>query len=375
MRPRIRAIKPEIGSDEDLWDLGLETGLPVYQAFTLLWCCADREGRFEWRPRALKAVCLPYWDGDFSRVLDALTTRGFLVRYTSPTREGRVYGLVRTFAKHQHINGREPASELPCPEECEVIQTLGASLSRDSRVADVMPTRASRDDPFPSLPDPDPDPDPGRGAGGTGGSVSRGSESDEQETAPERPQPTSRGVAATRVPTQTRNRATAPSTARREASSTVTSDAPWLQRPPSSLDEALSWPLRERSKSCLQFSHAADWSCPQQWPEVRAVEERFSETLRRTRVPLGAPSRDSGVRAVLGLFADGVELDPLLEAIGRAGTDEWFRQGRKGLSSLTLEVYRRLVSGPAKPERVETAAEMLERLKAEGRAANAGAGR
>lgn len=163
MRPRIRTIKPEIGADEDLWDLGQETGLPVYQVFTLLWCCADREGRFEWRPRALKAICLPYWDGDFSRVLDALMTRRFLVRYTSG---GREYGLVRTFLKHQHINGREPASDLPCPTEPESIQPFDASMTRGSRDDDEFDSRARRDDPFPSRSLPDPDPDPG-GAGGT----------------------------------------------------------------------------------------------------------------------------------------------------------------------------------------------------------------
>lgn len=114
MRPRIRTIKPEFFQDEGLWDLAAESGLPVHLAFAGLWCFADREGRFEWRPRALKAGILPYWDGDFSRVLDALAGGGFLVRYAV---DGRDYGLVHTFAEHQVINQRESKSVLPAPNE------------------------------------------------------------------------------------------------------------------------------------------------------------------------------------------------------------------------------------------------------------------
>lgn len=135
MRGRIRSIKPDIGKHEGLWDLGVETGLPVYQAFTMLWCYADRAGRFEWRPRSLKTDILPYWDGDFSRVLDALATRGFIVRYVSGTRE---LGWIPSFERHQVVNGRESASELPAPEESTIIP---AESTRAPRVDDACPTR------------------------------------------------------------------------------------------------------------------------------------------------------------------------------------------------------------------------------------------
>lgn len=117
MRARIRTVKPEIFLDEELWDLGQETGLPVLQAFEGLWCYADREGRFVWRPRALKPLILPYWDGDMSHVLDALWSRRFLVRYTSST--GQDLGAVRTFKRHQLLNNRETPSELPDIATCE----------------------------------------------------------------------------------------------------------------------------------------------------------------------------------------------------------------------------------------------------------------
>lgn len=114
MRGRIRTFKPELFKDEELWDLGVETGLPVFQAFTGLWPYCDREGRFEWRPRALKTDVLPYWDGDFEAVLNALASRSFIVRYTV---DGREYGWVRTLTKHQRFDHREVPSELPSPPE------------------------------------------------------------------------------------------------------------------------------------------------------------------------------------------------------------------------------------------------------------------
>lgn len=139
MKARIRSIKPEVHTDEDLWDAEQETGLPLFRAFTGLWNWADREGRFEWKPRQLKAGILPYWNDDFSRVLDALVTRGFIVRYTV---DGREYGWVRNFAKHQAVNAREEASKLPPPSNTSnVSKDLHASGTRDGREDDASGTR------------------------------------------------------------------------------------------------------------------------------------------------------------------------------------------------------------------------------------------
>lgn len=143
MRPRIRTVKPEVHRDEELWDLGVETGWPMFQAFIGLWNCADREGRFEWRPRALKALVLPYWDGDFARVLDAFATRGFVRRYTVG---GRDYGLVRTFTRHQSINNREEESTLPAPPDDEPESPNDPPTpTRGARVDDASATRGARE--------------------------------------------------------------------------------------------------------------------------------------------------------------------------------------------------------------------------------------
>lgn len=114
MRQRIRTYKPEIFTHERLWDLEQETGRPLFRAFFGIISCADREGRFEWRPRALKALVLPYWDGDFEEVLYDLVRGGFLVPYTVG---GRDYGWVPGVPEHQRIDHHEPKSELPAPPD------------------------------------------------------------------------------------------------------------------------------------------------------------------------------------------------------------------------------------------------------------------
>jgi hypothetical protein len=132
---RIRTVKPEFFSHEDLYDLESETGLPVRLAFVGLWTVCDRAGRFKWRPRSIKAQVMPYDDIDFSRVLDALATRGFVVRYAS---NGVDYAWIPGFNRHQVINNREAASVLPEPPEGP--QNIG-----DSRVGHASVTREARE--------------------------------------------------------------------------------------------------------------------------------------------------------------------------------------------------------------------------------------
>lgn len=131
---RIRTIKPEFFRHFDLFEAERETGLPLRVAFAGLWTAADREGRFLWRPAELKLDCLPHDAVDFSRVLDALTTRGYLVRYASP--DGRDIGAIPSWSKHQVINNREAASELPAPET----SVQSTTSTRAPRVDDACPT-------------------------------------------------------------------------------------------------------------------------------------------------------------------------------------------------------------------------------------------
>jgi hypothetical protein len=132
---RIRTIKPEFFKHEELFDAEQETGLPLRLAFAGLWTVCDREGRFEWRARVLKTDVLPYDDVDFARVLDALATRGFLVRYSVG---GRDFGVVPGFSKHQAVNPRESGSKLPPPpQDVENAE----EWTRDKRGDDASVTR------------------------------------------------------------------------------------------------------------------------------------------------------------------------------------------------------------------------------------------
>lgn len=143
MMARIRTVKPELFRHEELFELEKETGLPIRLCFIALFTCCDREGRFRWKPRQLQLDCIPYDDIDFSRVLDALATRGFVIRYT---KSGVDYGCIPTFSKHQVINNREKPSDIPCylDEESEVYE-LNEDFTRAPRVSDACPTPLVQD--------------------------------------------------------------------------------------------------------------------------------------------------------------------------------------------------------------------------------------
>ena len=120
---RIRTVKPDLFRHETLFEAEQRTKLPLRLAYIGLFTACDRDGRFKWKPKTLKLDVLPYDEIDFSRVLDALATRGFVVRYASP--QGEI-GWIPSFTRHQVINNRESDSQLPPPDE-ETMKTLALS--------------------------------------------------------------------------------------------------------------------------------------------------------------------------------------------------------------------------------------------------------
>lgn len=133
---RIRTVKPELFIHDDLFDLERETQLPIIRCFIGLFCHADREGRFAWKPMRLKHGIAPYDLIDFSLVMDALWSRGFLVKYAS--HDGHEFGYIPSFKKHQVINNREQASALPSPENSLIIKRVSdGSGTRDTLVLDT----------------------------------------------------------------------------------------------------------------------------------------------------------------------------------------------------------------------------------------------
>lgn len=145
---RIRTVKPELFRHEELYELEQETGLPVRLAFIGLFTACDREGRFKWRPLALKLDALPFDNVDFSRVLDALESRGFVVRYRIGTED---YGCIPTFCTHQAINNRESASVLPSQDDARAIIHDNQVVTKcESHVNDASSTRAIHEEHAPS---------------------------------------------------------------------------------------------------------------------------------------------------------------------------------------------------------------------------------
>lgn len=103
---RIRALKPGFFKNEDLCELS-----PWHRiCFEGLWCCADREGRLQDRPKRLKAEIYPYDDLDMNGLLWDLAHAGFIVRYAVA---GQPFIQVTTFDKHQHPRQDEAPSAFP----------------------------------------------------------------------------------------------------------------------------------------------------------------------------------------------------------------------------------------------------------------------
>jgi hypothetical protein len=127
---RIRTVKPELFRHESLYEAEIKTNLPLRLAYIGLFTACDREGRFKWKPRALKLDVLPYDQIDFLRVLDALVTHGFIVKYEN---EGDEFGCIPTWSQHQVINNRESTSLIPSLEESTI-------CTHEARVVDASVT-------------------------------------------------------------------------------------------------------------------------------------------------------------------------------------------------------------------------------------------
>lgn len=131
---RIRTVKPEFFTNHKLFKAEKDFKLPLRVSFAGLWCHADREGRFKWIPEELKIGILPYDNIDFSRVLDALWTRGYIEKYTC---FDEFFGWIPSFLEHQVVNNRERESNLPIPNE-------NNTLTCEARVKGLSSTRVAR---------------------------------------------------------------------------------------------------------------------------------------------------------------------------------------------------------------------------------------
>lgn len=130
--PRIRTVKPEFFTHYDLFQAEKESGMPLRLGFQGLWLCADRDGRFRWQPPQLKLNILPYDPIDFEKLLSALVKYGFIGKYKAS--DGKHYGNIPSFNKHQRITGTEATTEsrIPSPsdtyEEGNILDNNGNTL-------------------------------------------------------------------------------------------------------------------------------------------------------------------------------------------------------------------------------------------------------
>ncbi|HAU5500966.1 TPA: primosomal protein [Cronobacter sakazakii] len=97
---RIRTIKPEFWTDEDLSEVSeaaclLAIGLLNY---------ADDEGYFNANPKLVKAAVFPIREqsGSIPVLLHELSSVGYISLFSGA--DGKIYGLVNNFLKHQVIN-------------------------------------------------------------------------------------------------------------------------------------------------------------------------------------------------------------------------------------------------------------------------------
>lgn len=98
--PRIRTIKPEFWSDEDLSGLPAET----HMLAAALLNHADDEGYFNANPKLVKAVCCPLREDSVSvhKSLELLSEVRYLRLLNGS--DGKQYGQVMNFTKHQRVN-------------------------------------------------------------------------------------------------------------------------------------------------------------------------------------------------------------------------------------------------------------------------------
>lgn len=137
---RIRTIKPEFFTSEDIVALTPWARL----LYIALWCEADREGRFAWKPLTFK---MRYFPGDFLDIFsicDELTEKSLVKLYRIDLDSSRntdfdkeidngreLLAFIPKFSLHQHINPREAASLLPSP--LSIPRVDDASITREPR--------------------------------------------------------------------------------------------------------------------------------------------------------------------------------------------------------------------------------------------------
>lgn len=119
---RARNIKPGFFTNDQLSELPFEARL----LFIGLWCMADRDGRLEDRPKAIKMRIFPADALDVEPLLAGLERQRLIQRYE---REGLRCIAIPAFAEHQRPHPNETSSGLPAYDVAPAPSSNGASTS------------------------------------------------------------------------------------------------------------------------------------------------------------------------------------------------------------------------------------------------------
>lgn len=125
---RIRSVKPEFWTDEDLADLPRDARL----LYIGLWNLSDEQGRLRGDARYIKGQLFPYDDdlppAMLDVLLDALAAARKVVRYESASRS---YLFLPTLARHQRLESDKVESKLPAPPDFSQSQSRADEPARD----------------------------------------------------------------------------------------------------------------------------------------------------------------------------------------------------------------------------------------------------
>jgi hypothetical protein len=158
---RSRFIRPEFFTDEKVGELSYGARL----LFIGIWCHCDLRGVFELSPKQLRVLVFPFDEALTSEStqqwLTELLAHGMIVRFES---DGKTWGYVRNWARHQQISTKEKAipSQRPPPPDHDP----GPVHSRD--VPGSFPGRAQAASPTATAtatPTPTPTPTPAAAPG------------------------------------------------------------------------------------------------------------------------------------------------------------------------------------------------------------------
>lgn len=115
---RIRSVHPGLFTDESYMSLSLA----AKAIWPGIWCEADDNGVFEWKPITLKAKLLPADNVDMAALLTETLTVGLTQQFTH---EGKLYGVIKGFLRWQRP--KNPSHRYPFPESAKLFSLNSGS--------------------------------------------------------------------------------------------------------------------------------------------------------------------------------------------------------------------------------------------------------